>query len=96
VGYGDGLARGLSNRQELLVGGRRCPQVGTITMDQSLVDVTVLRGAVEVGDEVVVIGRQGEEFVSADELAGKLDTINYEVVTAIARRVPRDDAETSP
>ena len=96
VGYGDGLSRGLSNRLELLVAGRRCPQIGTITMDQSLVDVTELRGAVAVGDEVVVIGRQGEEFVGADELAGKLGTINYEVVTAISSRVPRDEAGTSP
>jgi alanine racemase len=61
-------------------------------MDQCLVDVTALRGAVEVGDEVVVIGRQGEEFVSADEIAVVLDTLNYEVVTAISQRVPRDDA----
>jgi len=81
---------------ELLVGGRRCPQIGTITMDQSLVDVTELRGAVAVGDEVVVIGRQGEEFVGADELAGKLGTINYEIVTAISSRVPRDEVGTSP
>jgi alanine racemase len=92
VGYGDGLFRGLSNRLEMLVGGIRCPQVGIITMDQCLVDVTALRGAVEVGDEVVVIGRQGEEFVSADEIAVVLDTLNYEVVTAISQRVPRDDA----
>ncbi len=89
IGYGDGLARGLSNRLEVLVGGRRCPQVGRITMDQSLVDVTPLRGRVALGDEVVVIGRQGDAEVSADELAATLDTINYEIVTAIAARVPR-------
>ncbi len=89
VGYGDGLSRNLSNNLELLVRGRRCPQVGRITMDQSLVDVTALRGQVEQGDEAVIIGRQGGEEVTADELAGKLGTINYEIVTGIAQRVPR-------
>jgi alanine racemase len=89
VGYGDGLRRSLSNRGEVLVHGTRCPQVGTITMDQSLVDVTALRGRVAVGDEAVLIGRQGAEELSADELAAKLGTISYEIVTAIAERVPR-------
>ena len=89
VGYGDGLSRGLSNKADMLVGGLRCPQVGRITMDQTLVDVTALRGLVSLGDEVVIIGRQGEEEVTADEMAGLLGTINYEIVTAISRRVPR-------
>jgi len=89
VGYGDGLHRNLSNNCEMLVHGVRCPQVGRITMDQSLLDVTALRGQVALGDEVVIIGRQGSEEVTADELADKLGTINYEVVTAIAQRVPR-------
>ncbi len=90
VGYGDGLSRSLSNNLEVLVHGVRCPQVGSITMDQSLVDVTALRGRVASGDEVVLIGRQGDEEVSADELAGRLGTINYEIVTRIAQRVPRE------
>ncbi len=89
VGYGDGLSRVLSNRIELLVHGVRCPQVGNITMDMSLVDVTGVRDSVGPGDEVVIIGRQGGEEISADELAEKLGTINYEVVTRIAQRVPR-------
>jgi alanine racemase len=89
VGYGDGLSRRLSNDFEMLVRGTRCPGVGRVTMDQSLLDVTALRGRVELGDEVVIIGRQGEAEVTADELAGKLGTINYEVVTAIAERVQR-------
>ncbi len=89
VGYGDGLHRNLSSDMEMLVGGRRCSQVGRITMDQSLLDVTALRGQVALGDEVMIIGRQGGEEVSADELAHKLGTINYEVVSAIAARVPR-------
>jgi alanine racemase len=74
---------------EVLVGGVRCPQVGTITMDQCLVDVTALRGRVALGDEAVLIGRQGREEIAADELADVLGSINYEVVTAIAARVPR-------
>lgn len=89
AGYGDGLSRSLSSRFDVLVCGRRCQQVGHITMDQSLVDVTALRGQVELGDEVVLIGQQQEERVTADELAGKLGTINYEIVTRIAQRVTR-------
>jgi alanine racemase len=89
IGYGDGLPRGLSNQLEVLVRGTRCPQVGRITMDMSLIDVTALRGQVKLGDEVVIIGRQGKEEITAEELAAKLGTINYEIVTAIAHRVPR-------
>ncbi|MDH5675787.1 MAG: alanine racemase [Myxococcales bacterium] len=92
VGYGDGLHRNLSNRMQLLVGGRRCDQVGRITMDQLLVDVTELGGAVGLGDEVVIVGRQGEQEIGADELAARLGTINYEIVTAITARVPRQAA----
>jgi len=89
VGYGDGLNRNLSNNCTVLVHGVRCPQVGRITMDLTLLDVTALRGNVQLGDEVVIIGRQGAEEVTADELARKLGTINYEIVTGISHRVPR-------
>jgi alanine racemase len=89
IGYGDGLSRNLSNQLEVLVQGVRCRQVGRITMDMSLIDVTALRGRVEPGDEVVIIGCQGTEEVTADELAAKLGTINYEIVTRISHRVPR-------
>jgi alanine racemase len=89
VGYADGLNRNLSNRLDLLVRGVRCPQVGRITMDMSLIDVTALRGRVELGDEAVIIGRQHSQEVAADELAATLGTINYEVVAAISHRVPR-------
>ena len=89
VGYGDGLSRSLSNNLDVLLHGIRCPQVGCITMDQSLVDVTELRGRVAPGDEAVLIGRQGDEEVTTDELAARLGTINYEIVTRIAQRVPR-------
>lgn len=95
LGYGDGLSRLLSNKMDLLVHGRRCPQVGRICMDQCLVDVTALRGQVKVGDEAVIIGRRGGEEVKADELAEKLGTINYEIVTHIAQRVPRISVEVS-
>jgi len=89
VGYGDGLSRRLSGKMDLLVHGRRCRQVGRITMDQSLIDVTRVHGQIRAGDEVILIGRQGEEEITADEVAGTLGTINYEIVTAIAQRVHR-------
>jgi alanine racemase len=89
VGYAEGLRRQLSNKIELLVRGVRCPQVGRITMDMSLIDVSALRGQVAIGDEVAIIGRQGVEEITADELATKLGTINYEVVSAISQRIPR-------
>ena len=85
MGYGDGLRRNLSNELGVLVRGRRCPQVGTITMDQSLVDVTPLRDQVAIGDEVVLIGRQERELVTAEEWARRLGTIHYEVVAGIAK-----------
>jgi alanine racemase len=89
VGYGDGLRRNLSNRMEVLVGGVRCPQVGRITMDQTLVDVTELRGRVALGDPAVLLGRQGEQAIGADEWARRLGTNSYEVTTAVSARVPR-------
>jgi len=58
-------------------------------MDMSLIDVTALRGQVALGDEVVIIGRQRSEEIGADELAARLGTINYEIVSTISRRVPR-------
>ena len=89
VGYGDGLSRNLSNNLDMLVHGLRCPQVGRITMDMSLVDVTALRGQIQLGDEVVMIGAQGKEVLTADDMAAKLGTINYEIATCISHRVPR-------
>ena len=93
VGYGDGVSRALSNDVDVLIAGARCPQVGHVTMDMSLVDVTALRGHVAVGDEVTIIGCDGNEQITADELAVKLRTINYEIVTRIGQRVPRVVAE---
>ncbi len=88
VGYGDGYSRRLSNRGQMLVHGRRMPVVGRVCMDLTMLDVGSLE-SVRVGDEVVLIGRQGEETISADEMAAQLDTINYEVVTMLMARVPR-------
>ena len=72
----------------MLVGGIRCPQVGTICMDQMMVDVSEVPG-VAVGDEVVLIGRQGNEEITADEIAEKAHTISYEILLSISDRVPR-------
>jgi alanine racemase len=94
IGYGDGLSRNLSGRIDVLIRGVRCPQVGRITMDMSLIDVTALRGEARLGDEAVIIGRQGDEEITADEVAAKLGTINYEIVTAISHRVPRLAVDT--
>jgi alanine racemase len=88
AGYGDGLFRALSNKGLVLVGGRRCPILGRVTMDQILVDVTAVRG-VKAGDEVVLLGRQGRERILAPEMAGWAGTIAYEVLTHITERVPR-------
>jgi alanine racemase len=88
VGYADGMARGLSNRIDLLVRGRRVPQVGTITMDQCLIDVTEVPEAVE-GDVVTLIGTDGAESVPAGDWADRLETIPYEVLCALGRRLPR-------
>ncbi|MDI7247625.1 MAG: alanine racemase [Bacillota bacterium] len=87
VGYADGLSRGLSNRGEVLIRGRRLPIVGRVCMDQCMVDAGSLE--VEVGDEAVLIGRQGDQEISAEDVADKLGTISYEVVCAIGKRVPR-------
>ena len=88
LGYADGFRRVLSNQGEVLVRGKRCPVVGTVCMDQFLVDVTEV-GNVSIGEEVVLIGKQGGEEITATEVAEKLGTINYEVVCSIGKRVPR-------
>jgi alanine racemase len=88
VGYGDGYHRILSNKGSVLIGGKRAPIVGRVCMDQFVVDVTDISG-VRQDDEVVVFGRQGEEEISAEEVAALAGTINYEVVTSILPRVTR-------
>ena len=89
LGYADGLPRLLSNAGHMLVGGRRCPIVGRVCMDQTVLDVTDAPGVAE-GDEVVVIGRQGHEYIGADEIGAHAGTNSYETLCRIAPRVPRD------
>ncbi|MBW3669746.1 MAG: alanine racemase [Actinobacteria bacterium] len=89
LGYADGVPRRLSAvGGEVLVGGRRCPIAGTVTMDMLMVDCGP-DSSVAVGDEVVLLGRQGDEAITADEWAARLDTISYEIVCGIGPRVPR-------
>lgn len=88
IGYGDGYKRCLSSKSSVLVGGVRCPQIGSICMDQIMADVTNVPDA-RVGDEVILIGSQGEESVTADELASLAGTISYEILLSISERVPR-------
>lgn len=88
MGYADGLMRAASNRARVLVGGLACPVVGRVSMDLTTVDVTDVPQCMA-GDEVVIIGRQGDAVLGAAELARACDTISYEVLTAISRRVPR-------
>jgi alanine racemase len=89
LGYGDGVRRGLSNNAEVLIGGRRHPLVGTVSMDNVTIDLGP-ETEVEPGDEAVLIGSQGEETILAEELASRLGTINYEITCGISARVPRE------
>jgi alanine racemase len=89
VGYGDGWRRALTNNCDVLIGGRRHPLVGTVSMD----NLTVALGAdpdAEVGDEVVLIGAQGDERILAEEVARRMGTINYEVTTGLLPRIRRE------
>ncbi len=88
VGYGDGLNRLLSNRGRVLLREQRAPIAGRVSMDHTVVDVTDIPGA-ESGDEVILIGQQGAQKLTADELAAMTETIAYEVLCAISARVPR-------
>jgi len=88
VGYADGLRRSFSNMGEVLIRGQRARIVGTIAMDQCMVDVTGIKG-VKVGDEVVIIGKQGNEEITLTDLAKLDNTISYELPALINRRVPR-------
>jgi alanine racemase len=88
IGYGDGVRRGLSNNAEVLVGGRRHPMVGTVSMDNVTVDLGP-DTAVEPGSPAVLIGAQGDERILCEDVARRLRTINYEVTCGISARVPR-------
>ena len=87
IGYGDGFRRDLTNNADVLIGGRRHPLVGTVSMDNVTVE---LDAPVERGEEAVLIGAQGDERILVEEIARRLGTINYEITCGISTRVPRE------
>jgi len=91
IGYADGIRRGLSNNCDVLIGGRRYPLVGTVSMDNITVDLGPATGAApaEVEQEAIIIGRSGAERQTVEDLANRLDTINHEVLCGISARVSR-------
>lgn len=89
IGYADGYSRLLSNRGRVLINGEYAPIIGTVCMDQCMVDVTDIKHAVRTGDEAVLIGSQGGNSITVDEIASLTNTINYEVVCLIGKRIPR-------
>jgi len=88
VGYADGYSRLLSNHGAALVRGKRAPVAGRVCMDLTMLDVTAIAN-VQQGDEVILLGRQGDAEISADEMAAWANTISYEILTSISARVPR-------
>lgn len=88
IGYADGISRRLSNNGEVLIRGKRAPIAGKVCMDLIMCDVTGIKG-VKAGDEAVIIGRQGKERITAEDVAEKTGTISYEVFCNISSRVPR-------
>jgi alanine racemase len=93
IGYGDGVRRGLTNNAQVLVGGQRYPLVGTVSMDNVTIDLG--HGAdVEPGTSATLIGPQGEDRILCEDVARRLDTINYEITCGISRRVPRVHVRT--
>ena len=88
VGYADGLRRSPQTWREVLVRGKRAPLVGRVSMEKTTINVTHIPNA-RAGDEVALMGRQGDEEIGADEIAGWLGTVSYELVTTISPRVPR-------
>jgi alanine racemase len=89
IGYGDGWRRAFSSNAEVLIGGRRHPLVGRVSMEYVTVDVGPDPAGIAEGDEAVLLGRQGEERIIAEELARRIDTINYEITTALTARPTR-------
>lgn len=89
IGYGDGVRRGLTNNADVLVGGRRYPVAGTVSMDNLTLDLLAPGSGVTRGAEAVLIGARGDERVLAEEVAQRLGTINYEVTCSVSARVPR-------
>ena len=87
-GYADGLDRGLSNKGEVLIKGTRCKILGRVAMNMFVVNISHLKN-VKIEDEVVLIGKQGKEEITAEEIAEKIDTINYEITTRLSSFLPR-------
>lgn len=88
AGYGDGLPRASSNRAQVIIGGRRCPVLGRVTMDQTIVDISALPD-VKCGDEVVLVGSQNNERISIGEFSHWAETIPWETLCSVTKRVPR-------
>lgn len=88
AGYGDGIPRAVSNRASVLIHGRRCPVLGRVTMDQTIVDVTDVAG-IACGDPVVLVGRQGDAEITAAEFSRWAETIPWETLCSVTKRVPR-------
>ena len=88
AGYGDGISRAASNRAQVLIRGQRCPVLGRVTMDQTVVDVTDVPGVTR-GDEVVLVGRQEGGEITISEFSRWSDTIPWEVLCSVTKRVPR-------
>jgi alanine racemase len=89
IGYGDGWRRAFSDNAEVLIGGRRHPLVGRVSMDNVTVDVGADPAGIAEGDEAVLLGRDGGERITAEQLARRIDTINYEITTGLTARPTR-------
>lgn len=88
IGYADGYSRVLSGRTEMIAGGKKCRQIGNICMDQCMIDVTNANN-INIGDEVILFGSDGENVISIEEIADIMGTINYEILCVIGKRIPR-------
>lgn len=89
AGYGDGIARACSNRAHVLIHGQRCPVLGRVTMDQTIVDITGVKEKVNCGDAVVLVGRQDAGEISISEFSEWSDSIPWETLCSVTKRVPR-------
>ena len=87
IGYGDGYSCDFSNNAECLIQGKRFPVVGSICMDQIIVDIRTSH--INIGDEVMLIGKQGDEEITVYELANRINTIPYQITTSLLSRIPR-------
>jgi len=88
IGYNDGYFRAFSNKAHVLVSGIRCPVIGRVTMDQTMIDVSHVKN-VKMSSPIVLLGKQKDAYISADELAGYASTIHYEVICSLGNRLPR-------